>query len=224
MQVITPDLRDLLRPDKATVHNRTAQLMREGTRDVLKLDARPRHGLAWWHDLTFETGTISLELRGKNELQRSFVGFAFHGARDTVDAADAATASTASTASDQVPADGLSYEAVYFRPFNFRSEDPQRRLHMVQYAFPAEGHWRPLREQYPGRYEQPVHPVSDPDDWFSARIEVAQRTVRVFVSGSDTPSLTVDRLTDRRDGWCGLWVGNGSDGAFASLTLSPAAS
>jgi hypothetical protein len=211
--IFAPDPRELLVPGRGTVHNRTAQLVREGARDVVRLDARSGHGLAWWHDLTFETGTIAFEVRGKNELQRSFVGVAFHGARDArdVDQMD-----------DQSYGDGLSYEAVYFRPFNFVSEDPIRRRHMVQYVFPWEGRWRPLREGHPGRYEQPVQPVPDPDDWFTARIEVAERTVRVYVAGSDTPSLAVERLTDRRAGWLGLWVGNGSVGDFAALTLTTA--
>ena len=44
-------------------------------------------------------------LRGKNA-DMSFVGVAFHGA------------------------DENAYEVVYFRPFNFRSEDPARRAHV----------------------------------------------------------------------------------------------
>jgi hypothetical protein len=209
-RVVTPDPRDLLVLGRGTVHNRTVQLVREGAREVVRFDARPEHGLAWWHDITFDVGTISFEVRGKNEIQRSFVGVAFHGAQGGEEGDDLSYG------------DGLSYEAVYFRPFNFRSDDPMRRRHMVQYVFPSERHWQRLREGQPGRYEQPVEPVPDPDDWFATRVEVEERTVRVYVAGSATPSLVVDRLTTRRGGWVGFWVGNGSDGDFAALTLTPA--
>jgi hypothetical protein len=199
--VVTPDPRDLLVPGKGTVLHRTAQLVREGTREVVRLDARPGQGLAWWHGAAFETGTIAFEVRGKNEFQRSFVGVAFHGARE---------------------GDALSFEAVYLRPFNFRAEDPLRRRHMVQYIVHPEFPWYRLREERPDRFEQPVQPVPDPDDWFAARVDVAERTVRVTVAGSQTPSLVVERLSTRRGGWVGYWVEDGSDGDFAALTLTPA--
>jgi hypothetical protein len=200
-QVVTPDPRELLVAETGTVHNRAARLVREGGREVVRLDAQEGDGLAWWHDVTVDTGTIACEVRGKNVLQRSFVGVAFHGARE---------------------GDGVSYEAVYFRPFNFVAEEPVRRRHMVQYVFPPEFPWQRLREERPDQFEAAVDPVPDPDDWFAARIEVAERTVRVYVAGSEIPSLEVQRLSDRRGGWVGFWVGNGSDGDFAALTLAPA--
>ena len=210
-QIVTPAPRELLVPGKGTMHNRTAQLVREGEREIVRFDARPQHGLAWWHDLTFDTGTIDFQVRGKNELQRSFVGIAFHGA------------SGGEEPDDLSDGDGLSYEAVYFRPFNFLSLDPERRPHMVQYVFPSEQHWRPLREQRTGQFEAGVNPIPDPDDWFAARVVVSESTVSVYVNASDTPSLEVERLCARRGGWVGYWVGYGSDGAFTGLTLTAAA-
>ena len=184
-RVVTPDPRDLLTPGKGTVLNRTSQLVREGTREVVRLDARPGQGLAWWHGVAFEGGTITFEVRGKDELQRSFVGVAFHGAQE---------------------GDALSFEAVYFRPFNFRAQDPVRRRHMVQYIVHPELRWARLRAEHPERFEQPLQPVPDPDDWFAARVEVDARTVKVSVAGSQTPSLVVERLSRRRSGWVGYWV------------------
>jgi hypothetical protein len=93
---------------------------------------------------------------------------------------------------------------------------------MVQYIGHPEFPWHKLREEQPDRFEQPVQPVPNPDDWFAVRVEVAERTVRVYVAGSSTPSLVVERLSSRRSGWVGFWVGNGSDGDFAALTLTPA--
>jgi hypothetical protein len=111
---------------------------------------------------------------------------------------------------------------VYFRPFNFLSEDPDRQSHMVQYVFPSEQHWRPLREERPGQFEASVTPIPNPDDWFSARVVVSETTVSVYVNACDTPSMVAQRLCTRRDGWVGFFVGNGSDGAFTALTLTPA--
>ena len=210
-QVITPDPHQLLVPGKGTVHNRAVQVKRESEREVVRFDARPQHGLAWWHDVAFDTGTIAFRVRGRNELQRSFVGIAFHGARG---------ARGAEAPDDLSYGDGLTYEAVYFRPFNFLSDDPERRAHMVQYVFPSEQHWRPLREQRTGQFEASVTPIPDPDDWFSARVVVSETTVSVYVNSSDTPSLLAQRLSARRDGWVGFFVGYGSDGAFSGLTLT----
>jgi hypothetical protein len=209
-QIVTPATRELLVPGKGTVHNRTAQLVLEGEREVVRLDARPGHGIAWWHGVAFDTGTIAFEVRGKNELQRSFVGIAFHGACGGEEPDDLSHG------------DGLSCEAVYFRPFNFLSEDPERRSHMVQYVFPSEHHWQPLRERRPGQFEATVTPIPDPDDWFSARVVVSERTVSVYVNACDTPSLVAQRLCARRGGWVGYWVGHGSDGAFSGLTIKAA--
>ena len=74
---IEPNPEDLLTLEKGTVRNRTAQFVREGDREIVRLDAHPGVGLAWGHDVAFETGTIAFEVRGKNESQRSFVGAAF---------------------------------------------------------------------------------------------------------------------------------------------------
>jgi hypothetical protein len=198
-QIVRPEPRDLVLPGKGTIHNRAAKLVREGEREVVRLDARPGIGLAWWHDVAFGAGTIAFEVRGKNELQRSFVGVAFHG--------DLAGAE-------------LTYEAVYFRPFNFLAQDPLRRRHMVQYVCHPEFTWDRLREERPDELEATVDRIPNPDDWFSARVVVSEKTVSVYVEGSDRASLVVTRLRARRSGWVGYWVGTGSDGEFAGLTLT----
>lgn len=200
-RVVTPDPRELLVPEMGTIYNRVAQLVSEGGREIVRLNTRRGNGLAWWHDVTFDTGTIAFDVRGKNVLQRSFVGVAFHIER--VD-------------------DDLSYEAVYFRPFNFTTEDPLRRRHMVQYICHPQFAWQRLRGERTDEFEKTAHPIPDPDGWFAARIVVAEGTVHVYVQGSDTPSLVVQRLSAHRGGPVGYWVGHGSDGAFAGLTLAPA--
>jgi hypothetical protein len=63
--------------------------------------------------------------------------------------------------------------------------------------------------------------VPEPDGWFHARVVVAGSKVEVFVNDASEPSLRVETLTARRTGLAGLWVGNGSDGTFANLKITP---
>jgi len=180
------------------VHNRALSTVTDGGRQVLRLDARPDDGVAWWPDTTFTTGTIELDIRGRNVPQGSFVGVAFHGVDET------------------------TYEAVYFRPFNFATEDPARRLRAVQYVSHPAHPWQVLRDQQPGVFEKPVSPPPNPDSWFHVTIRVDADTVKVFVDRSATAALAVQRLTTRQGGWVGLWVGNTSPGDFANVTITPA--
>ena len=84
------------------VHNREVTTGSEGARKLLRLDEREGDGVAWWPDLVMADGTVEVQIRGKDVMQRSFVGVAFHGV------------------------DEKTYDAVYFRPFNFRAPDPAR--------------------------------------------------------------------------------------------------
>jgi glyoxylase-like metal-dependent hydrolase (beta-lactamase superfamily II) len=47
--------------------------------------------------------------------------------------------------------------------------------------------------------------------------------VEVFVNGAAKPSLSVEDLGASKNGGVALWVGNGSDGAFANLRITPSA-
>jgi hypothetical protein len=179
------------------VHNRALTLASEGARQVLRLDQRQGDGVAWWPDLQMADGTIEVDIRGKDVMQQSFVGVAFHGLDET------------------------TYDAVYFRPFNFKAADPARRVRAVQYVSHPIHTWNKLREEQPGRFEQGVQPVPDPDGWFHARIVVKSPDVRVFVNGSEQASLAVTQLSNRKTGWVGVWVGNGSGGEFADLKVLP---
>jgi len=112
-----------------------------------------------------------------------------------------------------------THDAIYFRPFNFRASDPARRSHAVQYVSHPKWPWQVLRSQFPEKYEQPINPPPDGDEWFHARIVVQRPKVTVFVNGASEPSLTVNELSDRSRGSIGLWVGEGSGGNFANLTV-----
>ncbi len=178
------------------IHNRHITSFSEGTRAVLRFDEQPGDGLGWWPATEFADGTIEFDVRGKDVLQRSFVGVAFHGV------------------------DEKTFDAVYFRPFNFRAADPARRNHAVQYIAMPDYDWQLLRSKYPEKYEKPVSPAPAPDGWFHVRIVVARPQVNVFVNGANEPCLTVEQLSARTTGWVGFWVGNNSGGDFANLKIT----
>jgi hypothetical protein len=112
-----------------------------------------------------------------------------------------------------------THDAVYFRPFNFRAEDIERKIHAVQYVSHPDYPWFDLRKDKPGKYEQPIDPAPDGDAWFHARIVTEWQRVRVYVNAAKEPSLAVDLLSDRKDKGIGLWVGPGKGGYFANLTI-----
>ena len=197
-KTISPDLTKLAEGKGLKHFNRTASSLNDGARKGVRLSEGPGEGPAYLEGIELADGTIEFDVRGKDVQQQSFVGVAFHGV------------------------DATTYDAVYFRPFNFRAEDPARRLRAVQYISHPTYTWQKLRAEHPGRYEKPVSPVPDPNDWFRVRVVVASPRVSVFVNDAAEPSLIVNQLSDRKKGLVGLWVGNGSGGDFANLTIVPA--
>jgi len=151
-------------------------------------------GILWLKDLNFKNGTIELDIKGRDVRGKSFVGIAFHGL------------------------DRSNFESIYFRPFNFKSTEKQGNS--VQYVSLPDFSWRRLREEHPGVYENPPNPVPEPTDWFHATIVVDHPTVKVFINNSNEPSLTVEQLSARKEGWIGLWVGSYSEGEFKNLKIT----
>jgi hypothetical protein len=196
-QVIVPPLARISDPSVWRQHNRKAVVADGDSRKGVQLDTGANDGMAWLLGSDFGEGMIEVDLRGADKPGQSFVGIAFRGMNDT------------------------TYDAVYFRAFNFKNPDVPRRARAVQYISQPEFTWEKLRAQFPGKYESAVHPVPEPDSWFHARIVVAGRQVSVFVNDAAEPSLVVTELSERRGGLIGLWVGNGSAGDFASLKITP---
>ena len=187
-KVFVPDLATISNSEKWTVYNREANF--DGH---VYLNAKAGDGLLYLKDVEFKNGKIELDIKGKNNPGRSFVGVAFHGLNHD------------------------TFDAIYFRPFNF--ENPQRNTHSVQYISMPEYDWSKLRKEHPGKYENTVSPVPDPNDWFHATIVVHYPEVKVFVNDSKEPSLVVDQISTRKSGWLGFWVGNGADGNFKNLKI-----
>jgi len=155
-------------------------------------------GVAWIEGTDFGDGTIEVEVRGKDVMQQSFVGVAFHRQDDQ------------------------TYEAVYVRPFNFRATDPARRNHAVQYMQVPAFDWPVLREKFPEEFERSVHPSIGPTDWVPLRVVVRGDRLQVFVGLVDNVTLQARKLGPLNRGMVGLWVGNNSDGDFANLRITPA--
>jgi hypothetical protein len=196
-QTVKPDLAALAERKGLRVFNRHVSQLQDGPRRGVRFDEASGQGIAYVEGLEFANGAIEVDIRGRDVQGQSFVGVAFHAA------------------------DALFYDAIYFRPFNFRSQDPERRIHAVQYISMPTFTWQKLRAEHPGMYEKGVSPVPDANGWFHARIDVASPTVRVFVEGAREPSLVVTQLSQRRRGMVGVWVDN-FGGDFANLTIVPA--
>jgi len=179
------------------VFNRSVSGLTDGRRKVTRLSENQGDGLAYLPAIEFTNGTLELDIKGKDVQQQSFVGVAFHGLDDS------------------------TYDAIYFRPFNFRTEDAARRIRAVQYIAHPTNTWEKLRTEQPGKYEKGVNPVPDPNDWFHARVVVASPKVSVYVNDAKQPCLTVEQLSNRKKGWVGLWVGNTSGGDFANFKITP---
>jgi hypothetical protein len=151
-------------------------------------------GLALANGREFSTGTLELDLKTGTTRLRCFVGVVFN------------------------VVDTKTFEGVYFRPFNFRTNSPYR-LRAVQYvAWPVHT-WEHLRKNSPGQYEQPIDPPPDPERWFHAQIDVMEKQVRVFVNHSPKASLTVRRLVEGGSKrLLGLFVDT-HDGLYANLQV-----
>lgn len=155
------------------------------------------NGIAWIEGSDFAQGTIEVDVRGRDVLQRSFLGIAFHRTNDD------------------------TYESVYLRPFNFRASDPDRHQHAVQYMASPDYDWPRLRKEFPEEFENPVDASIAPTSWVPLKVIVKSKTIEIYVGPAKTPSLEVRKLGQADRGLIGLWVGNGSDGDFANLRITP---
>ena len=115
--------------------------------------------------------------------------------------------------------DMKTYDSVYFRPFNFRAGEAERRAHAVQYISLPKYPWNVLRKDKPGQYEKPIVPAPDGDAWFHVRIVLEKPKVSVYVNDGKEPSLVVEELNDRKGGGVGLGV---HGGYLANLKITPA--
>lgn len=149
------------------------------------------------NDIHFANAVVELDILGQGTPpQSNFLGIGFHATDD------------------------LIHDAVYFRPFNFRAEDPVRKIHAVQYVSHPEYPWFHLRRDKPEHYEKPIIPAPDGDAWFHAKIEIDHTRIRVYVEHSQQPSLEIETLVSRNETGFGLWCGPGLGGYFSNVSVS----
>jgi|GEM_PF-431199 len=118
--------------------------------------------------------------------------------------------------------DGSEYELFYVRPKNALSENQSMRNHSVQYCAEPNYGWYKLRREWPFVYES--YAEIEPETWTKVKIEVSGRTARIFLNGSDKPSLVVDGLkSSNLHGTIGLWGYAGEESYFSNLRITPAA-
>jgi hypothetical protein len=167
-------------------------------RGGVRVSEKEGPGVVWIDGTEFATGTIEVEVKGRDMLGRSFLGVAFHRKDDA------------------------TYEAVYVRPFNFRAQEPDRHQHAVQYMQAPDNDWPRLRKDFPEEFENPVDASVSPTDWVPLKVVVKGNAIQIFVGAAKTPALEARKLGSLAGGQVGLWVGNNSDGEFANLRLTAA--
>jgi hypothetical protein len=160
-------------------------------------DGQPAN-LVWLDGFEFTNGTIEFDAKGQSAPpQSNFLGVAFR------------------------VVDAKTHDVVYFRPFNFRSPNPDNKAHAVQYVSHPDWGWQKLRKEKTGQFEKPLEPAPDGDAWFHAKIVVARPKISVFVNGANQPSLVVNELSERTGGSVGLWCQGVGTIANLKITRSP---
>jgi len=194
-QTVVPDVRN---KSELKTHNRhsTVVMQELGVVHSVEMDANDGDGLAIFKNIAFENGTLELDIKGKNKPGKSFVGIAFH------------------------IQDEKTFNAIYFRPFNFKNPDKVRSGHSVQYICHPDYPWHKLRKDFPEQFENPVTPVPDPDEYFHAKVVVNWPMVKVYVNENKKASLNVKMKSEFKQGKVGFWVGNSSDGTFKNLVVT----
>jgi len=151
-------------------------------------------------DASFRDGTIEVELAGQPAAgagagARGFIGIAF-----------------------RIQGDGR-YEYIYLRPTNGRADDQVRRNHSTQYSSFPDFDFAKSRQEAPEKYESYVD--LEPGVWSRYKIEVDGRKARLYVQGAAQPCLIVNDLKlEPQAGGVALWVGPGTEGYFANLTIT----
>ncbi len=135
-------------------------------------------------------------MRGKDVLQRSFIGVVFHGLNDS------------------------TFDAVYCRPFNFFAKDSVRRIHAIQYISHPDFTWKILRDERNAMFEREIANPPDPNGWFTLKLVIDKNTIKAFINNAEEPSLIVDKLNNRSKGQIGIFTSDGSGGDFKTMKVN----
>jgi hypothetical protein len=167
----------------------------------LTKDAVDEPALAFVNRTQFRDGTIEVDVATKlvrrpGVRMPGFTGIAFRG-RD----------------------DGTHYELLYLRPGNASENDQAMRNHSVQYSSAPDFGWEKLRRAWPSIYES--YADLQADEWTKLKISVHGRQAKLYVNGSEKPSLIVDGLKgEDLGGAIALWGYAGQETYFSNLRIS----
>jgi len=93
------------------------------------------------------------------------------------------------------------------------------RNHSVQYTAEPEFNWYKLRRTWPWVYES--HADLKLETWMKVRIEVKGRSAKLFLNGSDEPTLIVDGLKGQDlKGGVALWGYQGEEAYFSNVRIT----
>ncbi|PKL82052.1 MAG: hypothetical protein CVV24_12090 [Ignavibacteriae bacterium HGW-Ignavibacteriae-3] len=109
-ETIKPELNNAILQKGWKGYFHSAELIRKDSSPAVLITKTDDDDLMWLEDFEFINGTVEFDAKGKSAPpQSSFIGIAFN------------------------VIDENNYDAVYFRPFNFRSPNSLNKAHAVQY-------------------------------------------------------------------------------------------
>jgi hypothetical protein len=170
----------------------------------VSMDGEDRDGLVLLPGTDFSDGVIEADIALKTTVPPGvrypgFVGIAFRARPDA-----------------------SHYELFYLRPGNSDASDQAMRNHSVQYSSAPDFGWYRLRREWPSIYES--HAELAMETWTKVRIEVSGRSAKLYLNGSQKPSLVVDGLKgEDLHGAVGLWGFTDEEAYFSNVRITPAA-
>lgn len=166
---------------KLTIIKRDVVIVKENNKKFLHISTKDTvEGVIWLPVKDFKKGKLEIVARGRDFLQGSFVGIAFHGINDS------------------------TYDNVYCRPFNFRTPDSIRKIHAIQYVYLPNYNWQRLRKERNGFFEKNISDAPPADDWFILTLIVDQTMVNAYINHELRPSLAVNKLNNNTSGKVGI--------------------
>jgi hypothetical protein len=191
-------------PSDLTVTGGKAEAVEYRGRKAVRLTTQSEEGVfAFLKGIQIQDGTIEADIAMKATTppgvrMPGFIGIAFRARTDA-----------------------SHYDMFYLRPGNSHSENQAMRNHSVQYIAQPGFDWYKLRREWPWVYES--YADLQPEAWTKMKIEVHGRTAKLYVNGSDTPSLIVDGLKgEDLQGSVALWGYPGEEAYFSNLKFVPA--
>lgn len=188
--------------NELTVTDGKAEPVQYQGRKAVRLTAEKGEVFAFLKGIQFQDGVIETDLAVKTTTppgvrNPGFVGIAFRASNDA-----------------------SGYEMFYVRPGNSISPDQAMRNHSVQYVAAPGNDWYKLRRQWPWVYESWAE--LRPGTWARIRIEVHGRSSKLYVNGSELPSLVVDGMKGQDlSGRVALWSTSGEEAYFSNVTITP---